>query len=60
MYKVKSSELLVGYTAGAYPCFNDVKELSPPPSPIRTSVWRRALPQPDVAGTHLQLSQLKQ
>ena len=41
--KVKSSRPLVGYTAGAYPCFNDMKFSVP--------LAR--------AGTHLQLSGLK-
>ena len=39
MHLVKSSKPLVGYTVGAYPCFNDVKRLRSCHFPLaRTSV----------------------
>ena len=58
--KVTPSGSLVGYTAGAYPCFNDMKRLGSCHSPLPGDQSDTGHCPSLMAGTHLQLSQLKQ
>ena len=50
----------MGYTAGAYPCFNDVKRLGSCHSPWPERQCDAGHLPRLMAGTHLQPSQLKQ